>query len=112
MVSRYDATNIFLNTEEEYQQKFKERNTKFISQFATPNLSHPTIDEIASLDIVNHTWTTGDRFWKLSGQYYGRPDLWWVIAWFNRMPTEGQVKLGDVVAIPLPLDKILEYLEI
>ena len=112
MASRYDAREIFLNTREEYENVFKERNIKSISQFKTANLSHLTIDEISSLDIVNHVWTIGDRFWKLSAKYYNRADLWWVIAWFNQMPTEGQVSIGDIVAIPLPLEKMFDYLEV
>ena len=112
MVSRYDSAKVFLNARQEYENIFKERDTKFISQFATANLSHPTVDEISNLDIVNHVWAVGDRFWKLAAHYYNRSDLWWVIAWFNRMPTEGQVSIGDVVVIPLPLEKILEYLEV
>jgi hypothetical protein len=36
--------------------------------------------------------------------------MWWVIAWFNRMPTESHVELGEIVVVPLPLAKILDYL--
>ena len=112
MVSRYDSRNIFSNAAEEYESLFEKRNIKVISQYTTPNMRHPTVKEISNLNIVNHAWREGDRFWKLAGKYYNQPNLWWVIAWFNRMPTEAQVKLGDIVAIPLPLSKILDYLEL
>lgn len=112
MISRYNTRVVFLNTQEEYQRVFKERNTKFISQFKTGNLVYPTVQEISNLNIVNHMWSDGDRFWKLAAKYYKKPHLWWIIAWFNQMPTEGQVKRGDLLAIPLPLEKILDYLEI
>ena len=112
MVSRYDAREVFLNTEDEYAKLFKKRNTRFIRQFNTGNLVHPTVHQISNLNIVNHTWVEGDRFWKVAGKYYNKPQLWWVIAWFNRMPTEAQVNIGDIVAIPLPITKILEYLDV
>ena len=112
MVSRYDTRSIFKNTDEKYENLFEERNTKSILQYATANLKHPTSNEIANLSTVNHFWREGDRFWKLAAKYYNQPHLWWVIAWFNRMPTEGQVSLGDIVVVPLPLSKILDYLDL
>jgi len=112
MVSRYDSREVFLNTEDEYEKLREKRNTTFISQFVTANLKHPTVDQITNLNIVNHTWSEGDRFWKLAARYYNKPDSWWIIAWFNRMPTEAQVNIGDIVAIPLPIEKILDYLDV
>ena len=112
MVSRYDTRGIFRNTDDKYENLFEERNTKSILQYTTANLKHPTSNEIANLSTANHVWVEGDRFWKLASRYYNQPQLWWVIAWFNRMPTEGQVELGDIVAVPLPLSKILDYLDL
>ena len=112
MVSRYNNRNIFKNGEEKYEDLLKERNTKSILQYDTANLAHPTANEIANLSTVNHIWAEGDRFWKLSSKYYNQPQLWWIIAWFNRMPTEAQVELGDIVVVPLPLSKILNYLDL
>ena len=112
MVSRYDAREMFANASEEYDELFGKRNTKSILQYNTANLSHPTADEIVNLNTVNHVWKEGDRFWKLASRYYNQPKMWWVIAWFNRMPTEAQVNLGDIVVIPLPLSKILDYLDL
>jgi len=112
MVSRYDARELFTNNVEEYEEVLEQRNTKAILQYNTANLKHPTVSELATLSTVNHVWKEGDRFWKLASRYYNQPKMWWVIAWFNRMPTEGQVKLGDIVIIPLPLPKILDYLDL
>lgn len=112
MVSRYDARGLITNFDEQYENLFKKRNTTTILQYVTPSMQHPSAKEIANLNIVNHAWAEGDRFWKLAGRYFGKPELWWVIAWFNRMPTEGHLKRGDIVAIPLPLSKILDYLDL
>jgi len=113
MVSRYSARTINLNIDSSYDDFFAKRKVGFINQFKTPNLRVPTSNEIANLDVINHVWKVGDRFWKLASKYYNdQGNLWWVIAWFNNTPTEGHVKVGDVVYVPLPLEKILDYLDV
>ena len=34
-------------------------------------------------------------------------EYWWLIAWFNNKPTDIHCKVGDVLYIPLPLDKAI-----
>ena len=45
-----------------------------------------------------------------SSVYVDDTNLWWVIAWYNKKPTEAHVKAGETIVIPLPLDKILRHL--
>ncbi len=52
-------------------------------------------------------WRLGDRYWKLASENYGNAKYWWVIAWFNKKPTEQHVKLGETVLVPLFLDEVL-----
>ena len=54
-------------------------------------------------------WKIGDRYWKYAAKYYDNPQMWWVIGWFNKKPAESDLKIGDKVLIPMPLEKILEY---
>jgi len=111
MTSRYAGRKVGLNNLIQYQEIFKEKGVKFIRQYFSPNLKHPTVDEVVSLRRLGHIWSIGDRFYKLAYEYYGDSTLWWVIAWYNQTPTESHVKLGDVLEIPMPLDKILAILE-
>ena len=37
-------------------------------------------------------------------------ELYDVIAWFNKAPTESHVKIGSVVSIPKPIQRVLKYL--
>ena len=109
-MSWYDATNVIINNNPKYSNLFTKRNVRYLEQFTTPILDHPTVGEIKSLQVISHVWKEGDRFWKLASEYYDkRSELWWVIAWFNRTPTEGHIKVGDIVSIPLPLEKIFDY---
>ncbi len=83
------------------------RKKSSIRQYGPSNLKHLTVDQISQLTLRKHIWKLGDRFYKLAYKHYGDSQLWWVIAHFNKLPTEGHVNIGDVVYIPFPL---LEFL--
>jgi len=87
----------------------KRRNKNLIIHYDTPEFPDLTNNQIDSLDIMTHVWTLGDRYWKLAAKYYGNQDLWWVIAWFNRAPTEAHFEMGELVEIPFPLERVLRY---
>ena len=113
MSSRYDSTLILENNSSRYSNVFSKRKIKFLTQYTTPMLDHPTAFEITNLQTVSHVWKLGDKFWKLAYEAYdGRSDLWWIIAWFNRTPTEAHLKIGDIVTIPHPLERIYEYYDL
>ena len=110
MVSRYDDVPIGINRTEQYEEVLEQKGVKHIRQYFTPTLVYPTDDEISQLELASHTWKQGSRFFKLADEFYGDVRLWWVIAHFNMKPTEQQVELGEVIQIPLPIDKILRFL--
>ena len=81
---------------------FDDRGIKETLQYETAVLDYPTLEEMAQFNNVTHVWTSTDRLWKLSSQYYGSPGMWWCIAWYNKKPTESHFSVGDVVYIPMP----------
>lgn len=83
---------------------------KRIRQYSTPTSVRLTASQRRTINEVDHIWKTGDRYYKLAERYYGRPQYWWAIALYNNKPTEGHVRLGDVIRVPLPLEKYLRYL--
>tara|TARA_R110000823_G_scaffold214407_2_gene344258 strand:- start:484 stop:819 length:336 start_codon:yes stop_codon:yes gene_type:complete len=108
---RYKNQEIFVNDDEQYKVYLKKtRGLKQIKQFSTPKLKHPTTGEASNFNVVNHVWSTGDRYFKLADQYYGDPELWWVIAHYNQKPTEFHTKLGDMIYVPIPLETVLYYM--
>lgn len=109
MTSRYLNREVFSNTDDTYDNLFDERKINFIEQFNTGQLRYPTSTEISTLNVVNEVWKIGDRYWKYASKYYGKPQLWWVIAWFNQKPSEADLEIGKKVLIPTPLEKVLEY---
>jgi len=109
MATRYNNREKTINRNKLYKKFFEDRNVKFIRQYRTPELDYPTPDQIRQLTVLSHVWKSGDRYYKLAFQYYGNAKYWWVIAWFNKKPTEGHLKIGDVIRIPSPLDKLLNF---
>jgi len=64
---------------------------------------------MAKLQRQQHLWKIGDRYYKLAHKYYGNAKYWWVIAWYNKKPTESHMQLGETLYIPSPLEDILRY---
>ena len=65
---------------------------------------------MANFDTTTHIWKLGDRYHKLASEYYADSELWWVIASYNKKPTEFHLKAGDIVYIPMPLETVLYYM--
>ena len=95
MASRYDSVGKFINNDDVYRNIFKDRGVTQIQQYGTRNLTYPTRKQIQSL--------------KVADTYYGDPKMWWVIAFFNQKPTESLLRYGDLIYIPNPLERVLNY---
>lgn len=108
---RYDESRILTNKDELYTDVIKNRFLKQINHFETQTLVYPTVEQIQQLKIVPYIWKSNDKLWKLSDTYYGDSNYWWVISFFNKKPTDMHMELGEVINIPLPLDRILFYLK-
>ena len=108
-ISRYKNLNIMANNDVDYRKRFAKRydKRKELLHFETQILTYPTFDEIRDLEYANHIWSLGDRYYKLAHHHYGNSKYWWVIAWFNKKPTEQHVGIGDLIKIPLPLNDVL-----
>ncbi len=111
MSSRYNVRRKLINTKRFYEQYMEERGVRKIQHYSTPKMRYPKPETIAKkLTRIPHIWKSKDMYWKLAAQHYGDSELWWVIAWFNKKPTESHVKLGDIIQIPMPLDEVLFHL--
>ena len=110
MTSRYDNRRVLKNDLEEYESILDDRGVKQIFQYGTGFIKFPTVDEIKILTRVQHVWSVGDRYYKLASKFYGNPKYWWVIAHYNKKPTEADLTPGDIIYIPTPLEKILNYI--
>ena len=78
----------------------------------TPKFKRINYHKLAKLETVTHTWSFGDRFYKLAHKYYESSTLWWVIAQTNQKPTDSHCTLGDQITIYMPLRDVLIHLEV
>ena len=110
MPSRYSDRLKMKNGSTFYSDMLDERGVKYIRHFVSPEMKYPTPAQLAKIKRISHLWKRGDRYYKLAHKHYGDSRLWWIIAWFNRKPTETHVKVGEVIFIPMPLSTITKYL--
>jgi len=106
---RYIRTKV-INNDVKYYAPLR-RGKKNIAHYATPVLRNPTRSQRSSLKTITHIWKYGDRFYKLADQFYGDVRFWWVIAWYNSVPTEANIYNGDVIEIPIDLQSALRVLQ-
>jgi nucleoid-associated protein YgaU len=106
-MSRYNGREKAINSNEMYENTFDERGVNEIEQYRTPKLKFPNEQGFKQIRTIDYTWKQGDKFWKIAGRQYGDSTLWWVIAQFNRKPTEGHLSPGDVIKIPIDLSDAL-----
>jgi len=109
-MSRYGSSNVTNNDSDFYSPLAEKRGLKAIQHFQTVVIHNPQIFERMQIRTNSHVWKYGDRYYKLANTYYGDPQLWWIIAWYNGYPTEVNVKIGDVLEIPLNFEQIIEVL--
>ena len=107
---RYLERRLIRNDFDTYEGLREDRGVKSIRHFRTPVLKHPTVAQIRRLSRLTHIWKTGDRYYKLAYEYYGSSRYWWIIAWYNKKPTESHIKLGQTIYIPQPLEDVMRYL--
>ncbi len=110
-MSRYDTRESAFNRDKLYKKMLEERGNTTIIQYTTPTHYAADPQELSSIETVSHRWKRGDSFWKLSSRAYGDPQHWWVIAGFNKVPTEAHLKAGDIIRIPISLAKAFEVLK-
>ena len=110
-MSRYLRRTLAINQDEQYKELFDKRGVTRIEQHRTPDFTILEQEFFDSIDVYKHVWKYGDLYWKLSAKFYGDPQYWWVIATYNRKPTEAHVKLGELIKVPINLADALQVVE-
>ncbi len=111
MSKRYDDRVVYRNKLPFYKKVLRDRDRVYIDQYATPELKHLTEEQTGQLSLEPVTWQFGERYFKLAHRYYGGSRYWWVIAHVNQKPTEFDIQVGETIYVPLPLDRVLAFLE-
>jgi hypothetical protein len=108
--SRMNSRTIFVNDDKNYQKEFfQERGVNRVPQYKTGRFKALTPRQRSQLEVNSITWTAVSNLTKIAFDFYGSPQYWWIIALFNNRPLEADFKLGEIVYIPTPLEKVLSY---
>lgn len=107
-ISRYKKIDVFQNTDVDYKKVFSSRfGTKGLVQYGVNNIKRPTEQQLSEIEYFLETWGLGKRLYKLSYQYYGDSQYWWIIALFNNISTEAEIQIGQNIKVPTPLTAVL-----
>ena len=107
-ISRYKKENIIKNNDSDYKKNFQSRfGPSGLLQVGTTTFRKPTEEELMNINFANENWGLGQRLYKLAFTYYGDSQYWWLIALFNGIAIESDIKFGDVIKVPTPLDTVL-----
>ncbi len=110
--SRYSTRDTIINDDIDYRDSFfVERGVEKIEQYTTNKTIYPTDKDLDSISSNPYRWKSETRLYKIADEYYGRPELWWIIAWFNKKPTEAHYELGETIYVPTPLSEALYLFE-
>tara|TARA_Y100000114_G_C11711978_1_gene303957 strand:- start:515 stop:844 length:330 start_codon:yes stop_codon:yes gene_type:complete len=99
-----NSTSKFVNDDKMYEDHFERRGVEDIEQNNTPVFNKEILN--TELQVVDHVWSRGDKFYKLAHDYYGDTKYWWVIATWNGTPTEAHCFYGKIIEIPYPVEQL------
>jgi nucleoid-associated protein YgaU len=99
---------VFRNNNIQYEEIIRRKKIASIGQYGTANIVN--LSSVKAIKTISHIWTTGDRYYKLAHRYYGNPSMWWIIALYNKKPTESHLKKGQRILIPTPINLVMYYL--
>jgi len=110
-MSRYSTREIAINSEEQYKKMLDKRGIKKISQYRTLEKEVFEQEVYDSIETIDYVWKYGDLYSNIAYRAYGDPEYWWVIASFNKRPTEFHNKIGDILKVPISLSDVLQVVE-
>ena len=99
MSRRYDNRPTVL-TIHNHPDLRKKRGLEALFHYSSPAFKKIPESVFSKDNLEFHVWKVGDRFYKLAAEHYGDARLWWIIAFFNKKPTDGHAKIGDIIYIP------------
>ena len=96
------------NSDKIYGDLLEKTGAPKIDHYGVISFGSPhSIEFREEITIITHAMSAGDKLSKLAFEHYGDAKLWWVLAWFNTIPTDADFNIGDSIQIPFPLEDVL-----
>ena len=99
-MSRYGLRGVVENKSNLYKKILKNRGVKILEHYSAPKFYQLTDEQLQGIRVHTEIWKIGSRFYKIAEKEYGDPNLWWVIAFYNRKPTDFHAKIGETIFVP------------
>jgi len=111
-MARYDTTNpiALSKLDDKYDYLFENRDVKIVYMTAMNHMNAMTDAERSAVGTRQYSWRTSDRYWQVAERFYGDARLWFVIAYYNKAPTEFHLSNGQDILVPTNPNFILDKL--
>jgi len=93
-----------------YDYLFEGRDTKIIYVLAMDQMNALSGADRRAISTRRYTWRPYDQYWKVAQRFYGDTRLWFIIAYYNKAPTEFHLKPGQDIFVPTSAQAILDKL--
>lgn len=107
--SRYENRNT-KNANPLYDKHLEKRDINRLLHYTTPKFDYNLLNSNPEFEVQEYIWKYGDRLSKLAQVYYSDPSLWWIIAYVNQKPTDHHYNEGDIIIVPFPPGKVIEFM--
>ena len=97
-------------TKEQLDHLLERRELEQIQIFKNKVFSKQFMNE--TYQVREHTWSHGDKLYKLAHEHYGNRQLFWIIGLYNNKPTDAHWNYGDTVFIPINYIKLINDVEL
>jgi hypothetical protein len=99
----------FSNNDFQYSEFLEKTGVSKIDHYRIISFGSPhSIEFREEITVIAHTMAAGDKLSKVAFEYYGDAKLWWVLAWFNSLPTDASYRIGATIEVPFPLQDVLD----
>ena len=104
---KYSTHKKYKNNFDSYREILHRRGLKEAEYLNTPIFIYPTDEEIKNLNVSYETWRSDSRIYKFSKKYYNDENFGWVILFFNKIGSEYNIRVGQIISIPTQLESFL-----
>ena len=108
-MSRY--TSIKILTEAKGGSIVARRGKKAIVKRDSKTLPRRTKEIRNLVSELKYMVRANDDWYKIAHKFYGNQNLWYLLAWYNKKPTDTMLQTGDMLLIPSSAAVIENFLE-
>lgn len=87
------------------------RGKDFITKRDPPTYPRKTRALRSMVNETLYVIQANDNWYKIAHRFYGNKDMWYIIAWYNKIPSDTLLKTGETLTIPASPEVVLNFME-